>query len=234
MYCHHCGAAVDNNAKFCPACGKTLNAGASGGPPPLPAAPVPFTPPERVEVRVWHWIDEGWKIVKQDMGNFALMTIVMVLLSGMVPLILQGAMVAGFHIVVMRKMLVGRVEFGDLFKGFNDFVPCLVASLLISLFTFLGILACIIPGLVIAAMYFFTYLFIVDRKMDFWPAMQASHELVKKDYVGFTLLLLAFIPLHLLGALACLVGLLWTVPVQYAAITVAYKELVGFASPRVD
>jgi uncharacterized membrane protein len=70
--------------------------------------------------------------------------------------------------------------------------------------------------------------------MDFWPAMQASHEIVKKNYVGFTLMLLAFIPLHLLGMLACIVGILVTIPVQVAAITVAYRDLVGFASPSTD
>ena len=57
-------------------------------------------------------------------------------------------------------------------------------------FTFAGTLLCIIPGLVVAAMYKFTYLFIVDKRMDFWPAMQASHAVVKNDYFGFTMFLL--------------------------------------------
>jgi len=33
----------------------------------------------------------------------------------------------------------------------------------------LRMLALIIPTLVIAAMYKFTYLFIVDKRMEFWP-----------------------------------------------------------------
>jgi uncharacterized membrane protein len=236
MYCHHCGANIETDSRFCPSCGQALSmqSSAGGSPPPPPSPAVPFQPPGQVQVRAWYWIGEGWKIVKTDMLTFALMTIVMAVLSGAVPLILQGAFVAGFHIVIMHKLLGDRADFGDLFKGFNYFVPAMVASLLISLFTFLGALACIIPALVIQAMYFFTFLFIVDRKMDFWPAMQASHEIVKKDYMGFTLMLLAFIAVHLLGVLCCLVGLLWTIPVQYAALTVAYKELVGFASTRVD
>ena len=70
-------------------------------------------------------------------------------------------------------------------------MPALVASLVIAVFTFAGTLLCIIPGLVVAAMYKFTYLFIVDKRMDFWPAMQASHAIVKQDYFGFTMFLLA-------------------------------------------
>ena len=100
-------------------------------------------------------------------------------------------MQAGFHIACMKKIVRGRTEIGDLFLGFNFFVPALIAALVIAVFCFAGVLLCIIPALVIAAMYQFTYLFIVDRRMDFWPAMQASHAVVKNDYFGFVLFLRA-------------------------------------------
>ena len=102
------------------------------------------------------------------------------------------------------------------------------------MFVFVGILACVIPGLVVAAMFKFTYLFIVDKRMDFWPAMQASHAVVKNDYFGFTMFLLLAVLVNLLGALCCIVGLLVSVPVTFAAITVAYKEIVGFDQRTVD
>ena len=128
----------------------------------------------------------------------------------------------------MKRLLGRQAEFADLFKGFNFFVPALVASLAIMLFTGLGTLLCIIPGLVVAAMYKFTYLFIVDKRMDFWPAMQASHNIVKGDYFGFTMFLLLAALVNMLGALCCIVGILVTIPVTFAAITVAYQEIVGF------
>jgi len=107
-------------------------------------------------------------------------------------------------------------------------VPALLAMVVISVFTFLGSLFCIIPGLVLAAMYQFTYLFIFDKKLEFWPAMQASHELVKKDYFGFTLFIIVLALLVFAGALLCLVGILITFPLYFAAVTAAYKDLVGF------
>jgi uncharacterized membrane protein len=64
--------------------------------------------------------------------------------------------------------------------------------------------------------------------MDFWPAMQASHEIVKRDYFGFTMFVVLLALVNLLGALCCVVGLLVSVPVSWAAVTVAYKEIVGF------
>src|SRR5690349_5991285 len=82
---------------------------------------------------------------------------------------------------------------------------------------------CLIPGLVVGAMYKFTYLFIADKRMDFWPAMQASHAVVRNDYFGFTMFLLLMVLVNILGALCCIVGLVISIPVTFAAITVAYQ-----------
>ena len=80
----------------------------------------------------------------------------------------------------------------------------------------------------------FTYLFILDKRMDFWPAMQASHETVKGDYFGFTIFLIALACINILGFLCCIVGLLVSFPLTVAAITVAYQECVGFEQRTVD
>jgi uncharacterized membrane protein len=173
-------------------------------------------------------------MVKADLGNYVLIALVFVALNGLVPVILQGPLMAGFHIYCMKRLLGRPAEFADLFKGFNFFIPALVAMLVITLFTFAGSLLCVIPGLVVAAMYKFTYLFIVDKRMDFWPAMQASHNVVRNDYFGFTMFLLLMALVNLLGALCCIVGILVTIPVSMAAITVAYQELVGFDPQTPD
>ena len=170
----------------------------------------------------------------QDLGNYVLLALVFVVLSSAVPVILQGPMIAGLHIFTMKKLMGRPAELADLFTGFNYFVPTLVASILIGIFVFCGTLLCVIPGLVVAAMYKFTYLFIVDKRMDFWPAMQASHAVVKRDYAGFTLFLILMALVNILGALCCIVGLLVSIPVTFAAITVAYKEIVGFEQATVD
>ncbi len=68
--------------------------------------------------------------------------------------------------------------------------------------------------------------------MEFWPAMQASHNVVRNDYFGFTMFLVLAFFVNVLGFLCLIVGLLVTVPVTFAAITIAYKELVGSISGR--
>jgi len=166
------------------------------------------------------------------LGSYVLISLLFFLLSG-VPFV-QGSLIAGFHIYTMKKLMGRNAEVGDLFKGFRFFLPALVASILIGIFTFLGTIALIIPGLVVAAMYKFTYLFMVDKRMDFWPAMQASHAVVRRDYAGFTLFLVAAFLVNVLGFLCLIVGLLVTVPMTFAAVTVAYKEIVGFDRRTLD
>jgi uncharacterized membrane protein len=230
MFCHTCGTQVTEGTQFCPNCGQPL-----GVSPVAPVAPaVAWTPPTTVRLQTGNWIGAGWELVKADLWNFVLMALVFSLLNGMVPFVIQGPLIVGFHIYCIKKMYNRPAEFADLFKGFNYFVPALVASLLISLFTALGTLLCIIPGLVVAAMYKFTYLFMLDKRMDFWPAMQASHAVVKNDYVGFTLFLVVLALINLLGVLCCIVGVFVTIPLSIAAITVAYRDIVGFETATAE
>src|SRR3982751_2996749 len=229
MFCHHCGTQVPADVQFCPNCGQAVGAaGALGASPPST-----WTPPSGARSQTGRWVGEGWRLVKDDLGNYVLLAVVFTVLNAVVPLILQGPLLVGFHIFTMKKLAGRRPEFADLFKGFNFFVPALVATIVIGVFTFAGTLLCIIPGLVVAAMYKFTYLFIVDKRMDFWPAMQASHAIVKQDYFGFTMFLLALVGVNILGVLFCIVGIFVSIPVTFAAITVAYRDIVGFDEQTV-
>jgi uncharacterized membrane protein len=229
MFCHSCGTQVNTDVQFCPNCGQSLTTAVPG----VSVVPA-FVAPVGVTARPGHWIGAGWEMVKADLGNYALLGLIFVALNGLVPMILQGPLMAGFHIYCIKRILGRPAEFPDLFKGFNFFVPTLVASLVISLFVFGGSLLCVIPGLVLAAMYKFTFLFIVDKRMDFWPAMQASHAVVRNDYFGFTMFLLLMALVNFLGVLCCVVGVLITIPVTLAAITIAYQELVGIDPQTPD
>src|SRR5205823_3496962 len=143
--------------RFCPKCGRP-QAGAAVL--PRTSVAVEWTPPTGVQAHAGRWISEGWQLVFSDLGNYLLVSLVFTVVNS-VPL-LQGALIAGFHIFTMKKLTGRNAEVADLFRGFNFFVPALVASLLIGIFSFVGFLFLIIPGLVIAAIYKFTYLFIVD------------------------------------------------------------------------
>ncbi len=237
LFCPNCGTQVNPNLRFCPQCGTAqpgaVPPGTAEQQPQFPqqavtAAVPPFVPAGEVRVEIGRWIGEGWNVVTSDLAIFAAITLIYAVLFTAIPVVLHGPLMAGFYIACIRKMRTGIVEVGDLFKGFNWFVPALITFVLASFFTFIGFLLCIIPGIVVAAVYMFPYLFIVDRGMDFWPAMQSSHEIVKRNYFGFVMFVIACALFNLLGAIALGVGLLITVPVTFVAVAAAYRDNVGF------
>src|SRR6185369_8636173 len=114
---------VANGLQFCPNCGQALSS-----PGPLaPSTPVVWNPPVNIKAEPGRWVGEGWQLIKADIGTYALMALVVSLLSGLVPIIIQGPLFAGFHIFCMKRLLGRPAEFADLFKGFNFFIPTLVA-----------------------------------------------------------------------------------------------------------
>src|SRR3954468_5909301 len=123
MFCHHCGTQVGEGAGFCPNCGQAVGAAGALG----PSVPSTWTPPSGAQSHTGRWIGEGWRLVKDDLGNYVLLAVVFTVLNAAVPLILQGPLIAGFHIFTMKKLTNRRAEFADLFTGFNFFVPTLVA-----------------------------------------------------------------------------------------------------------
>ena len=229
MFCRNCGTQLGDNAGFCSSCGtaQRIEAG-TGGAAPLATTPVAYTPATGCKANTSQWIGQGWELVKADMGNFILVTVVMMVVNGTVPFVLQGALNAGFQGFCKRKLQGKKAEIGNLFDGFQVFVPALLASLVMAILVFCGLLFLIIPGIVVAAIYQFTYMFIIDKRMEFGQAMKASHAVVKQDYFGFTIFLIALGLVNVVGFLCLIVGLLVTIPLTLAASAVAYRDVVGF------
>lgn len=74
---------------------------------------------------------------------------------------------------------------------------------------------------------------IIDRRVQFWPAMEMSFKVVKKHWWGIFSFSLLLGLLNIAGALLCLVGLLVTIPVSMCAIAYAYSKIFGLA-PKVS
>jgi Predicted integral membrane protein len=226
MFCQNCGSSLDPGARFCAACGSSQPVEIGPGSPVRTAAAQPVLTGGQSETA--RWIGEGWDLVKDDLGAFVLMTIVMLVVNGAVPILLQGVTTAGFQAACKKKLRGVKPQIADLFSGFEFFVPTLVAHIVISILIFVGSLFFIIPGIMAAAAFNFTFLFIIDKRMDFETAMRASHAVVKQDYFGYCLFIVALFLLNVLGLVCLFVGLLVTIPITLAAITVAYRDTVGF------
>lgn len=85
---------------------------------------------------------EGWQLIKDDYWLFFGITTVGFLLGSLAALFLMGPVMCGIHYCLLRQECRQRVEFGMLFRGFDYFLPALIATLFMILPTIvLGIAA---------------------------------------------------------------------------------------------
>lgn len=79
---------------------------------------------------------EGWEIIKSEYWLFFGITIVGILVAGAIPIILVGPMLCGIYFCFLKKHDGGKVEFSDIAKGFDFFVPSLISILILIGFFF--------------------------------------------------------------------------------------------------
>ena len=73
-------------------------------------------------------LKEGWAAIKDRYWLFLGISLVAGLIGGAVPIVLVGPMMCGVFLCLLAQMRGEPVEFGMLFKGFDYFVPGLVAA----------------------------------------------------------------------------------------------------------
>lgn len=181
-------------------------------------------------------ITKSWDVFKDNLGPLLGGFVIMVAIlsaSGVVyfgPLILGGPFALGYYKMVRDAIAGRRVEMGDLFYGFHHFLPAFLAYLLISIFSIIGTLFCIIPGILVGIVYAPVYLFILDGENDFWQAMESSRKMVMENFMQWLLLMAVLFLLNLGGLLLCCVGILVTGPMSTVIIALAYDQELGLAA----
>jgi uncharacterized membrane protein len=75
-------------------------------------------------------IKEGWALIKDQYWLFFGISLVGILIGGVLPIVLLGPMMVGIFLCLFQRMRHQPVEFGLLFKGFDQFVSGLVVTVL--------------------------------------------------------------------------------------------------------
>lgn len=86
--------------------------------------------------------------------------------------------------------------------------------------------------LFIATCWLFTMPLVIDKGLRFWPALELSRRMVMKHWWGTFALLIVVGLLFMAGAMACLVGLLLTGPLAFAALSAHYDKVFGDLAPQ--
>lgn len=169
------------------------------------------------------------QIVAGDPVNYIIGGLVLHLISLVAFGLLTGPAIAGIIWITLKHLRAEEVSFGDVFKGFDNFGSTFLAGLVFSLLVGAGLMLCIVPGIILGALFCFTFPFIVDRGLLFPEAMVASRKLAegRADLVDKSLFFLLALLVGVSGVILCVVGLLFTWPLMWAVVAVAYDDLAG-------
>src|SRR5439155_1092625 len=72
---------------------------------------------------------------------------------------------------------------------------------------------------------------IIDKRLDFWPAMELSRKIITRHWWSFFGLALLSTAINLVGTLLCGVGAFVTAPVTMLALMYAYEDIIGATTP---
>lgn len=189
------------------------------------------------EINISRWIMNGWDLVMSDFGEFLLLSFIYIVIltvafsTWIVGLILAGPLTAGFFHIIFNRIRGEDIYIGDIAKGFNVFVAAVLADILISVFVSIGFVLLIIPGIIVSALYMFAFPLIIEKKMDFWQAMEISRKVVTKNIFELSVFMLVLYILLFVGVILLLVGFFVALPIVFAAIAYAYVDLFGLEEP---
>lgn len=190
----------------------------------------------KMDVDFGGWMREAFDLYKQNFAVLLLANLIALILSSLTAFILSGPLCAGVVIVTLGVLdgTAPKPQAGDVFKGFQFFLPSFLLMLVIVGASML--VSMVLPPLssvaswVLSTLTMFSLFLIVEKKMDFWPSIVASYEMVKENFWVLLALVVVASIVSTLGILACCVGIFVTMPFYYCVLAVAYRK--GSGGPK--
>ncbi len=196
-------------------------------------------------LRVGDAIGYGWNAFKKTPGPLVVIALVVLVVGALTSSIgnavsresaVFGVIVqfAGFVVSMILSLGLIRValkvtrgeevDVADLFKT-DQLGPYIGASILFGIMVAVGLIFCVVPGVILAVIYGFYGYVILEHGAGVGEGFSRAAEITKGQRGTVFLLGLAFVGINLLGALACGAGLLVSYPITIVAGGCAYRVL---------
>ena len=233
---------------------------ASAGPAEPPkAGPVPGVGAERIAeemkaraglLDVSSCCERSWSLLKANFWPMVGVTALVVIMEEAVILwtyfglgqvaelvvasVIGSVFLGGLQYYFLRKIRGQPAGLGDAFAGFTTaFLPLVLGGLVGGVLIAFGLILLILPGIYLAVAYTFAWLLIIDRKLDFWTALEVSRRVITAQWWRVFGLLLLCLVFALLGMALLLVGIFAAMPLIYGTIVQAYEDICGAPQAEV-
>lgn len=225
-------------------------------PPPPPSFPPPNSPPPNFPpagspgaFSAGGAFGYGWSAFWKNVGPMVGITVIILVVSGIISFIGQstGSVVGsaifgiiGFVVGLILAMGLIRASLAvtngqkpeiSMLTNTDRLAPYAIAAILFGIGFYIGLILCIIPGIIFALIFMFHGFVVIDSPQEISgvDALKASGELTKGHRGELFLFVLILLGVNIVGALLCFVGLLFTYGISAIAVAAAYKMLKGQA-----
>jgi uncharacterized membrane protein len=212
----------------------------------------------RYDFQIGEVMSEAWRLTKGFKASFW-GAAVLIYLVALIPLMLVGALMGtvagaggkpnllvqivlnlvmatliapltmGMFMMAIKRAAGMPVTFSVAFSYFKKAPVAILAGLLVTLLTYVGLALLVLPGIYLGLAYAMTMPLIADRDLPAWQAMETSRKsLTHKWFRIFGLYLLVGLLVGL-SALPLGIPLIWTVPWATLVIGVLYRRIFGVA-----
>jgi serine/threonine protein kinase len=201
-------------------------------------------------------LERGWALVKSDFWPIVGVTaLVLALLwaasssepilsyhregfhatTSLLGILLGGPLMGGLYLFFLKKIRGQPARVETAFAGFSScFLQLFLASFVSHVLLGLGFICLVLPFIYLLVAWIFTLPLVIDKRLEFWPAMRLSRKTVSKHwwkFLGFGMVLVLF---NLVGVLLLCVGVFLTFPISLAALMYAYEDIFATAQASAD
>ena len=175
------------------------------------------------ELEVGKVFRDGWKIWMDDIVPLTLGGLIATLLGAVSLLILAPVLSAGlFKMTLMRSTSGRKPEVSDIFGCFDQFWTISLACLVVWSLDTIGFLLCVVPGLLLTAIWIYFIPIILDKKTGVWESLSISRDMVSKHGFASHLVIIIFLSLILGVASSVPILLVAAAPFSASVITSMY------------
>jgi hypothetical protein len=182
------------------------------------SAPIPH------EDLVQEVLRESWELFKNDFVLYLLAGLLLIVVSIVSFGLLSGPLTVGFISLIEKRR---RGETGgptDVFDGFDKLGASLVASILIGVGVFLGLLVLVLPGVLFGFAMAFAFQAIAIENETATGAMSRSFDIVRENLALSIVFVVIVIILSSIGSLVVF-GAIVTMPFSMILMTLAFRRL---------
>jgi len=146
--------------------------------------------------------------------------------GGAIGIFLGAVFLGGMHWFCLRLSRGEPATIGDVFAGFGPAIgPLILVGVVSFLLECVGLFLCVLPFVYLVVAWHYASLLVLDKKVDFWAAMELSRKVVTRHWFAVFGLMLVAILLWIGGFLACCIGIFVAGPIATAAIVYGYRDL---------